>query len=152
IPRTLAQHWDGTAWTVIPTPNQNANSNVLTSLVARTATDIWAVGQYDGSPSAGMQTLVLHWNGVQWSIISSPNTAAHDNYLTGVSASGANDAWAVGWNNNGGLNRDPVIEHWNGVSWSIVANPSLPGVRRQLYSVAARAANDVWATGDLYAG
>src|SRR6185436_16425205 len=67
--------------------------------------------------------------------------------LRGVSVSSPSDAWAVGieHGNNG---QEPVIEHWNGTSWNIVAGDAsvLAG---GLDDVVAIASDDVWAVGEL---
>jgi hypothetical protein len=65
-----------------------------------------------------------------------------------VVAVGPGDAWAVGSLN--GVNQ-PVTEHWNGTSWSIVTTPTVPN-GGSLHSVTARASNDVWAVGFAYTG
>src|SRR5215472_11780251 len=64
--RTLAYHWDGTAWTRSPTPDPAGPSlpNQLDAVAARAADDVWAAG-YDNYP--GEVSLVLHWNGTAWS-------------------------------------------------------------------------------------
>jgi hypothetical protein len=74
--RTLAYHWDGTAWTRSPTPNPAGPSqtNELGAVAARTATDVWAVG-YDNYPAV---SLVLHWNGSAWRQVSVPNIGSLD--------------------------------------------------------------------------
>ena len=41
---TLIQHWDGTSWTVVPSPNTSAPDNILESVAVTSATDAWAVG------------------------------------------------------------------------------------------------------------
>jgi hypothetical protein len=51
----------------------------------------------------------------------------------------ANDAWAVG-----AAGRRPLIEHWDGTSWSQAA--AQPG-GGYLYGIAARSSSDVWAVG-----
>jgi hypothetical protein len=47
------------------------------------------------------QTLTEHWNGSQWSIVSSPNSGKYSNELYGVVAVSANNIWAAGYNDNG---------------------------------------------------
>jgi len=68
--QTLIEHWDGAAWTVVPSPNVAGFSNVLGAVRAASPTDIWAVGE---SFSTGVdQTLILHWNGHTWTQVASP--------------------------------------------------------------------------------
>lgn len=75
---TLILHWDGTTWSVVPSPNVGPNStsqsNRLLGITANSANDIYAFGSYFASDGSGHQmTLLLHWNGTNWTIISSPN-------------------------------------------------------------------------------
>jgi hypothetical protein len=77
---TLIEHFDGTSWTVVPSPNVLPNganqSNRLLGLTANSANDIWAFGSYFPSDGTGHQmTLLLHWDGASWTIASSPSPA-----------------------------------------------------------------------------
>src|ERR1700738_1419968 len=56
---TLVEHWDGTAWSLMPSV-PGVTYPTLTSVAARPANDLWAFGsQYTGTRS---NTLLLHWN------------------------------------------------------------------------------------------
>ena len=97
---TLIEHWDGTAWRVVPSPNRlttpNRNTiNALNGVTAVAPDDVWAVG-YTVSLDASYQTLVLHWNGADWSVVDSPNGAGPYNALNAVAAAGPDDVWAAG--------------------------------------------------------
>ena len=54
---TLIEHWDGTSWTVVPSPNVGPNSvnqsNRLFGLTANSANDIWAFGSYFAADGSG---------------------------------------------------------------------------------------------------
>src|SRR5689334_17781737 len=41
--QTLTEHWDGTAWTIVPSPN-NIYNNRLYAVTAIASNDVWAVG------------------------------------------------------------------------------------------------------------
>jgi hypothetical protein len=75
---TLIEHFDGTSWSIVPSPNVGPHSifqtNRLLGLAANSATDIWAFGSYFAADGSGHQiTLLLHWDGRKWSIAPSPN-------------------------------------------------------------------------------
>jgi hypothetical protein len=75
---TLIEHYDGTSWSVVPSPNvgpaNSYQSNRLFGITANSPNDIYAFGSYFASDGSGHQmTLLLHWNGVKWAIILSPN-------------------------------------------------------------------------------
>jgi hypothetical protein len=143
--QTLAEHWNGSGWSIVSSPNQTSHS-YLFSAAAVSSNDVWAVGAYTGTNGL-YQTLIEHWNGGQWSIVPSPDPGSGDNFLSSVNAASANDVWAAGYyNNTGGLPQTLVL-HWNGSAWSQVAGANIPASSNYLYSVKALAANDVWATG-----
>jgi hypothetical protein len=72
---TLIEHFDGTHWAAVPSPNIGANqSNRLLGLTADSANDIWAFGSYFTADGSGHQmTLLLHWDGTSWTVASSPS-------------------------------------------------------------------------------
>lgn len=82
-----------------------------------------------------------------WQTVPGPHLPSRENHLFGVSATAANDVWAVGESFDGSRIKT-LIEHWNGQQWNVVANPN-PGANTILLGVAAIAPDDVWAVGDL---
>src|SRR5207244_5348730 len=94
-PRTLIEHWDGTAWAIVASPNASLPNNVLSGVTCVSASDCWAVGYYVTGPSV-YQTLIERWDGTAWTIVASPN-AAPLNILNGVTSRSASDCWSVGY-------------------------------------------------------
>src|SRR5262249_6383403 len=70
--QTLILHWDGGPWQVVPSPNPGAQGNELAGVVARTAQDSWAVGDFRPAGSFN-QPLVLRWEGTTWRVIPCPD-------------------------------------------------------------------------------
>jgi hypothetical protein len=149
LDRTLIEHWNGSSWSVVPSPNQAPGGyNVLYGISARAANDIWAVGYSDNEDQLGMISLVEHWNGSSWSIVSSPNQSTGQS-LQSVSALSGGDVWATG-----SFYDEPtdvwktLTQHWNGSTWTLVPSPS-PGnyLGNVLASVKAISSNNVWAVG-----
>jgi hypothetical protein len=143
---TLVLHWDGTNWSIIPSPSPgSAGLNALYAVDANSANDVWAVGSY-ANIGGFFQTLVLHWDGTSWNVIPSPNVSGANNELYGVMALGPNNVWAVGYWGHSSFGFSTLVEHWDGSNWSIVtsANPSGDNF---LSAVSATSANDVWAVG-----
>ena len=64
-PQTLIEHWDGSAWTVSPSPSPGADGNFLFDIAAVTASDIWAVGDQEQADGT-FRTLIEHWDGSTW--------------------------------------------------------------------------------------
>jgi hypothetical protein len=139
--QTLIEHWNGSAWKQVPSPNPGSGS-VLTGVAATSASNAWAVGNY-GNGTGGSQTLIAHWNGTTWKQVPSPNPAgtAGFNILTGVAATSASNAWAVGTTAG-----QTLIAHWNGTAWKQVPSPN-PDIDSRLTGVAATSASNAWAVG-----
>src|SRR5439155_23584200 len=95
--QTLIEHWNGTAWSIVTSPNISATHNFLNGVTCASASDCWAVGAYNTDSVGGWRTLIEHWNGTAWSIVTSPNTSTTGiNVLGGVTCTSASDCWAVG--------------------------------------------------------
>jgi hypothetical protein len=144
--RTLGEHWNGTGWSVVFTPNPATGSgdyDVLQASAADSSSDVWAVGYSGNVGAAADKSLIEHWNGTAWSVVASPNPYTTQD-LYGVAVVSPSDAWAVGqWFNYSPYGHGALIEHWNGTTWSKVPNPATTG----LYAVTALASNNVWAVG-----
>lgn len=157
--QTLIEHWDGSSWNIVPSPNLPSTypEVELDGVVALAANDVWAVGYGEnpaiplGSGSPADITLIEHWDGSSWSIVPSPNPDQDVNQLHAITGVASNDLWAVGQRGVGGATCCPyasLIEHWNGTSWSVAPNPGLTA----LQGVTDVAANNVWAVGTPAAG
>lgn len=150
---TLIEHWDGSKWQNIATPNPGGANNVLNGIAALAPNNVWAVGYYENFLDAAgrnvsRQPLLLHWNGSKWSIIPGPSFIPQNGVLNGITALSAQDIWAVGALTTPA--NTALIEHWNGSQWSIVPAPTFTNASGSSYgltAIAAVAANDVWAVG-----
>ena len=102
----MVEHWNGSSWSIVPSPNVGAGNNVLIGVAARSGSDIWAVGYYDDITGTIpiRHTLWTHWNGAGWSVVPSANVGTGDNWLLGVVApAGTTSAWAYGVSASGTL-------------------------------------------------
>jgi hypothetical protein len=145
-----AEHWDGSTWTLVPTPFAGLGENALNGVSAIATDDVWAVGywQPEKKVDAAFHTLTEHWDGTSWTVVDSPTVpSSGSNTLTAVSAISDHNVWAVGYYFAANGDRRTLIEHYDGTSWSIVASPNPGGVSDALLGVAAVAAGDVWAVG-----
>ena len=109
--RTLAEHWDGTSWTLLPTEEPNGSWQAeLRDVSCTSATDCTAVGDFITNAQL---TLVERWDGTRWTIQPSPNRSGTEsgNRLWGVSCASATACVAVG--------EPGLIEQWDGTSWTI---------------------------------
>src|SRR5205823_5162106 len=145
--QTLIEHWDGTSWQVIDSPNHPSANHFLYGVAAVALNDVWSVGRYEPD-TGGTSTLILHWDGTNWSTVSSPNPATYSG-LYAVAAVSAADVWAVGYYySNGG--QFTLTEHWDGTSWQVVPSPGLSSSLTALTAVSSLSPTDVWAVGTYY--
>jgi hypothetical protein len=119
--RTLIESWDGTSWSVVPSPNPTVRRRYLYGVSCVSATACTAAG-YSTNASGVSGTLIESWDGTSWAIVPSPNPGTGFNGLFGVSCVSATACTAAGSSSSSGT----LIESWDGTSWSIVPSPS-PG-------------------------
>src|SRR5438093_9952474 len=97
--QTLVEQWNGNRWRRVASRNPGglAHDDELLGVAVTSSRDAWAVGDY--SNGAAQQTLIQHWNGNRWKRVASrnPGGSERDNVLSGVAATSASDAWAVGY-------------------------------------------------------
>ena len=136
----IAEHWDGTRWTWIPSPQPGNYANDLNGVAALSSSDVWAVGShqnYKGMYQEPQKTLVEHWDGASWSVIASPNPGMFYNSLSAVTALAPNDIWAVGAQGTVQGHSKTLIEHWDGAHWSVVHSPNIGTSANGLSAVTA---------------
>jgi hypothetical protein len=141
----LLTHWDGASWQAFDSPiPDDGISRTLNAVTCTSSNDCWAVGFAQG------QSLTEHWNGTSWAIVSSPNSAGPyaTGYLYGVACNSATDCWAAGASQTPNGDRT-LLEHWNGVSWSVVPSPdaAAPDNYSSLAAITCNSSSNCWAVG-----
>ena len=131
---TLIEHWNGKAWKIQRSACPlSADTCELGAVAATSATNAWAVGSEDNRSRGGLQMMLIeHWNGKAWRVQRS-RQPRHDNggALTGVAATSATNAWAVGSYARVGVSAGlTFIEHWNGQAWKVRSSRN-PGARER---------------------
>jgi hypothetical protein len=145
IDQTLAESWNGTAWSLSATPNLDTQSG-FASVSCVSATSCTAVGDFYLAQTS--QALVESWNGTSWSVVPNPDEGAGDNTLAGVSCTNATFCVAVGDYVNSSGTEHTLVESWNGSSWSIVASPNQAGDNNVLTSVVCTSSTSCIAVGN----
>jgi hypothetical protein len=141
--QTLIVRFDGSAWSVVSSPNQGTANNGLNG-VSMIGGAGWAVGYYQ---AGGYQPLALHWNGTRWSA-DSPAAFPSDALFTGVDTLADGTAWAVGFQTTTTGTRRTLIEHAPGGAWTQVASPNVAGsADNSLMAVSGTQATGLWAVG-----
>ena len=126
--------------------------DILDSVASVSPTDVWAAGLSEDPQTAVSKVLVERWNGRAWRIVSAPDPGTVRNTLTGISAIGAGDIWAVGTRSLDSARSNPhtagLAEHWTGGAWHVIPTPRSSSHNFTLHAVAAVSRTDVWAAGD----
>jgi hypothetical protein len=145
---TLIEHWDGSRWKIVPSPDGGTRENRLDAVSAASPTSIWAVGWSDNGATSGERSLILHWDGHDWTKQDSPS-AGEITQVRGVSAVSPTEAWAVGVGTGGPKAAGSLILHFTGGKWHIAHSPV--GVAN-LQAVTATSATGAWAVGTIPSG
>jgi len=144
---TLVARWNGSRWAPEPTPNGNPSSGNELVGIAAAGGMVWAVGTYtDPGPTFNRRALILQRAGGTWRLSPAPKLQATD-FLTGVDATGATDAWAVGWSTSNLTSAPgvPIVLRWNGTGWRPQTLPTTASTT--LNAVEALTPSNVWVVG-----
>ena len=124
----IVMHWSGAAWKILRLPIGFAGVSVqLDCLTARNRDDVWVGGVAATPTDSG--PLIGHWDGSSWRVYRRADVGLAGlrvgDYVEAISASAADDVWAVLDNSYGVPSADgsvartePVILHWDGARWS----------------------------------
>lgn len=141
----MIESWNGTAWTVVSSPNPSKKFDFLARVSCTSTTYCVAVGEVGVDHS---KTLVESWNGTAWSVTASPNAIGEGSALGGVSCVNQTDCVAVGtfedpWGKHGTL-----VESWHGARWAVIASPNKAS--DSLSGVSCTSATNCNAVGDYF--
>jgi hypothetical protein len=82
--KTLIEHWNGTVWSIVPSPAPGSGSDLTGVTTSNAANDVWAVGTDEPAGATQAQTLTLNWNGTAWVTVASPNASSGFSVLNSV--------------------------------------------------------------------
>jgi hypothetical protein len=145
--RTLIEHWNGTKWKVIPSPNASSEGDDLYGVTTISANDVWAVGYFENDAQTLILPLLEHWNGKSWSIFQVPSVFFGINFVYGANAISTSDIWAAGYTIGDGGDNENLLLHWNGTQWTVLPPVPVPSDGNRLQSVTAISSKDIWAVG-----
>jgi hypothetical protein len=148
---TLIEHWNGTRWSVVPSPSMGRWSG-LSAVSCAARADCWAIGTWLRPYSTPGGTLTEHWNGTAWSrVATSTDSSGYPTWIAGVLSSpqvnfGAtmNDVSCVSGGacmavGNGKYDGVPSLaahqpggstalaQRWNGIAWADIGTPARTG-------------------------
>jgi IPT/TIG domain-containing protein len=149
VDQTLVETWNGTGWSLVSSPNTGSGDNELRSISCLSAASCTAVGWYVDA-SGNDQALTESWNGTEWSIVSSPDTAMND-FLYGVSCD-SGGCVAVGDDVDGSNLKHTLIETFDGTAWTLAASPDNGSLNNVLNGVTCMSAQNCIAVGSYLDG
>ncbi len=136
---TLTENWNGSAWTVVPSPTPaDAAGGILENVSCVASSDCWAVGFTTDQNGEELNLLTENWNGSAWTMVPAAPSGQTYDQLTGVTCLSGSNCWAVG--SAGPSQQDPnflpvfpaaagdqgLIEHWDGCRLERRAELCLP--------------------------
>jgi hypothetical protein len=146
--RTLAERWNGTAWSVLATPNvAGYYEDSLVAVACPRATDCIAVGTAARAFNKNGKPISARWNGHTWRLLTTPDPYDQtDASLASVSCATARSCVAVGKTGNDSA----LIERWNGTRWTIQSPLSPQATYSQLNAVSCPTTTFCLAVGTHY--
>ncbi|WP_130345640.1 hypothetical protein [Herbihabitans rhizosphaerae] len=103
---TLVQHWNGTAWSRVPSPNLGADRDAtrLFDVEAIARDNVWAIGGHTAADTTTSTPVVIHWDGTEWRVVPTGCRSAHS-----IAARTATDIWIAG----------RTMCHFDGSTWTV---------------------------------
>jgi hypothetical protein len=149
VAKTLVESWNGSAWSVVASPN-SGTGGFLSGVSCTSSSRCIAVG-YSISTTAN-DSLVESWNGTAWSIVASPNAGTTYSQFIGGFCSSASNCFAVGADDNRSGVAQTMIQQWNGTAWSLSFSPNQAGGENSLSAVSCTGSTNCMAVGAYFNG
>jgi hypothetical protein len=139
-------------WCVVSSPAVGTEGTSLLGVASVSPSSLLAVGS-SGGDRTPLRTLGERWDGSRWSVVPTQDMdATAGQSLTALSVVSSTAAWAAGTATSrpgqyGSMTSVavPIVERWDGSTWSIAPAPDLPNT--QLNGVMAFTDQDVWVVG-----
>jgi hypothetical protein len=108
----LAEHWDGTAWSVVTGLPDLGNSE-LQQVYAASPTDVWATVYAPRTDTDLGVDNFLHFDGTSWTTVPVPGPHEYglDYEYAGIDGTGSGNIWAAGYSIHPGRSQTPLIAH-----------------------------------------
>jgi hypothetical protein len=151
--QSLIEHWNGAAWTVVPSPNVTGSIvENLGSISVVNADDIWVGAVYvPAGGSLGIhRNLSLHWNGKTWAIVLPLNENTSSNNINGIAAF-STGVFATGdYYDYTTADFRTLAEYYNGTKWVNQASANIGKVQTDLFGIAGVSPTEVVSVGSYF--
>jgi hypothetical protein len=147
---TLTERWDGSAWTIVPSPSPVPAGSYLESVAVASENEAWAVGsKHDlAVDELGM---ILHWDGNTWTETPMPRLpfCYKRTELYGVATRPTGRAFVTGYCISSQTHQNQAfLLRWTGSRWVLALGPKqLGGPITTLNDVTFVSASEAWAVG-----
>jgi hypothetical protein len=142
--RTVIEHWDGTAWRLVHSPNPDDFQNELIHVAAGRDGSLFATGH----TSTG--TLVAHRVHGRWRTMVAPEPPRGFSsvFLEGLIVRNRDNVWLAGGGQrtSDGAER-PLMAHWDGTRWTV---HRLPTIDQSYLNDAVRTAGGLLGVGTTF--
>lgn len=122
----LSERWNGSHWTVIPTPSPGDNEygSGLDGVSCTAATACTAVGSFFFAEVADT-LFALRWHGTSWTVQRQPEPGTQKNAEeNGVACTGPSACVSAGyWTSFSAAFNEPLVEAWDGSTWAKQRSP-----------------------------
>ncbi len=152
--KVLAERWNGSRWSVMPTPNPRGDTIELTGISCTSKSWCEAAGDYSHSGQGTFFGLIEHWSGTRWRIehVAGPAGRADMFEFEAISCRARGSCAAVGDSADKHLRGYVLAEHLAGGVWSAQPTPNPPGLGATLFGVSCVADGACEAVGSQQAG
>ncbi len=125
--------WDGALWAQVP---GLPLTHHLSAISGTGANDVWVVG-FQSDTTGSASSLVEHWDGLQWEVVSTPGWPATNDApgFSAVLALASDDVWVAGPNG--------TVLQWDGLGWQVVPT----GTGANLMQIIGTDRDHVWVAG-----
>jgi hypothetical protein len=146
VDRALAERWNGSKWTLEPTPNLSGSTlSILDGVACTSRTNCWAIGYYANRSDVDA-ALAEQWNGTKWKVKAIPG--ASRSVLNGIACTGSKNCTAIGYYGRGS-DIFTLAEQWNGTKWKQERTPNPSRLTlSELNGIACPKISACWAVGD----
>ena len=125
-PATLAERWNGTAWTIQASQDgRGAVPSEVNGVSCPTASSCIAVGDFNHS-GGRRRMLAESWNGTKWTSQPVPLPSNTNGVLSAVSCTSPTACTAVGQVQSTLFVSAALAERWDGAAWTVQSTPADP--------------------------
>lgn len=139
-------------WRIVNSPSggPQPSKNQFLAVADLSSTNAWAVGTRAVSVNFPTATLAEHWDGMRWSVVSTPKAFQPTAQLNALATDAQSDVFAAGFSDDPScLCGKTLVERWTGQSWVRIPSPN-PNVADYIDGIAAPSPSDVWVVGQRW--